>query len=407
MRILIVSQYYWPEHFRINDLAEGLVERGHHVTVLTGCPNYPGGDIFNGYGFFNKSEIQNGVKIFRVPLIPRGTGSSIRLAMNYLSFMVTATLLGPFLCRGSIDLIFVCQLSPVTVGIPAAFLKRLKGAPIVFWVLDLWPESIATSKGLNNTWLYKAINFLVCYIYRQCDRILYTSKGFALSIQSRGVDPSKLSYFPNWVEAQPNPHTENLAPLPNGFRVMFAGNIGESQDFGMILAAAELLKTHANIQWIILGEGRQWAWVKEQVEKRGLGNCFHLLGRFPADSMSGFFKQADALLVTLKKEPAFSMTVPGKVPSYMSCGKPILAALDGEGASLIREANAGFVVPSGDSQALAESVMKMSLLPLEERIQMGLSAQQFCNKHFDREFLFTNLEILMGDVVQTSHSVSH
>lgn len=399
MRILIVSQYFWPEHFRINDLAEGLVERGHEVTVLTGSPNYPEGKIFAGYGYVNAPETHNGVRILRVPLIPRGRGSGLRLALNYLSYLVSASLLGPFLCRGSFDLIFVCQLSPVTVGIPAALLKRLKRAPILFWILDLWPESIVAAGGVRATWVYKGLDAVVQYIYKHCDRILYTSKGFASSIQSRGVEPSRLSYFPNWVEPAPEAVGAPPVELPKGFRILFAGNVGEAQDFGTILDAAERLRDHPNIQWIILGEGRQWSWVKEQVEARGLSSCFHLLGRFPADTMPSFFSQADALLVTLKRDPVFALTVPGKVQSYMACGKPILAALDGEGARLIQEAQAGLAVPSGNALDLAASVLKLSQLPPNERYKMGKSAKHYCDIYFSREELFEELEFHMKDLV--------
>lgn len=404
MRILIVTQYFWPEHFRINDLAEGLVERGHEVTVLTGSPNYPEGKIFKGYGYFNREEIRTGVRILRVPLIPRGQGSGLRLALNYLSYLVSASLLGPLLCRGSFDLIFVCQLSPVTVGIPAAFLKRLKRAPILFWILDLWPESIVAAGGLRPPWIYRGVDAMVRFIYRRCDRILYTSKGFASSIQSRGVEPSRLAYFPNWVEPLPEVVGAPPVQLPKGFRILFAGNVGEAQDFGTILNAAEQLKDHPEIQWIILGEGRQWNWVKDQVEARGLSACVHLLGRFPADTMPSFFAQADALLVTLKRDPVFALTVPGKVPSYMACGRPILAALDGEGAAVITEAQAGCVVPSGDAPGLADRALELSRLSEGERSEMGRSGQQYCNTLFDREKLFSLLEFHLQELAGNAKS---
>jgi len=399
VRILIISQHFWPEHFRINDLADGLVERGHDVTVLTGSPNYPAGRFYKGYGLFNKPELRNGVKIRRTPLIPRGSGKSLGLILNYLSYMISATLAAPFLCRGRFDLIFVFQVTPVTVGIPAAFLRRLKRAPILFWVLDLWPESVAAVSRFRAPWLLKGIDLLVRYIYKQCDRILYSSKGFASSIQSRGVEPSSLSYFPNWVEPIGSSEIEPPLKLPEGFRVLFAGNVGEAQDFGTILDAAEHLRDHSDIQWIILGEGRQWGWVKEQVQARGLSSCFHLLGRFPAHTMPSFFNQADALLVTLKRDPVFALTVPGKVASYMSCGRPILAALDGESAAVIREARAGFVVPSGDSRGLAGITLNMYRLPINERTEMGQFAKSFCEAHFNREQLFTELESHMEDLV--------
>ena len=401
MRILLVSQYFWPEHFRINDLAEGLVKRGHEITVLTGCPNYPGGRIFKGYGFFNQAEVWCGVKILRVPLIPRGSGSSLRLAMNYVSFMVSATLLGPPLCRGSFDVVLVCQLSPVTVGIPAALLKRLKGIPMVFWVLDLWPESLAAAGGLRSKWIYNGVDGLVKFIYRHCDRILCSSKGFFSSIQSRGVETSRISHFPNWVEPIEGSAMSLPVKLPAGFRVLFAGNVGMSQDFETVLAAANLLRDVSTIQWIILGGGRQLAWVQAQVKARGLTHCFHLLGSYPPETMPAFFHEADALLVTLRRDPAFAHTVPGKVTSYMSCGRPILAALDGEGSALIQEAKAGFSVPSGDFHGLAKIVMQMSQLPAEERIRMGRSAKEYCDAHFNRDRLFTELEAILASLIKS------
>ncbi|BDU70450.1 glycosyltransferase WbuB [Geothrix oryzae] len=400
MRVLIVSQYFWPEHFRINDLAEGLTQRGHEVTVLTGAPNYPGGRIFTGYGLFNRGETHRGVKIIRVPLIPRGSGKAAGLALNYLSFMLSASILGPVLCRESFDIIFVCQLSPVTVGVPAAFLKFIKRVPIIFWVLDLWPESIVAAGGIRSQWLYKSVGSLVRLIYKSCNHILYTSKGFTDSIQSHGVDPSRLSYFPNWVEPVEGSNAALPTSLPDGFRILFAGNVGEAQDFGTILGAAELLREDPSIQWIILGEGRQWNWVKAQVESRGLSRCFHLLGRFPSETMPAFFEQADALLVTLKQDPTFARTVPGKVPSYMSCGKPILGALDGEGADLIKEAQAGLVVSSGDAKGLANSALRLRQMSAAERARVGQSGKHYCEAHFDREHLFNQLVAAMDQLME-------
>ena len=405
MRVLIVTQYYWPEQFRITDLAEGMASRGHEVTVLTGSPNYPGGRIFSGYGYFNDEEAHNRVRILRIPLIPRGSGSPVHLALNYLSFLVSGLLLGPLKCRGAFDVLFVCQLSPVTVALPAILLRYFKSIPIIMWVLDLWPESISAAGGIGESWLYRRVDDLVRFIYRHCDRILYTSKGFASSIQSRGVTPARLGYVPNWVEPVENDSLPITIQLPVGFRVLFAGNIGEAQDFGTILEAAERLQHHPKIQWIILGEGRQLAWVKEQVLARGLSQCFHLLGRFPADTMSAFFEAADALLVTLKRDPAFALTVPGKIPSYMSCGRPILAAIDGEGAQVIQEAGAGFAVPSGDAEGLARIVLELSLMPLDSRAALGRSAKVFCEAHFDRETLFQELDRTMDTVVRTKRAI--
>jgi len=401
VRILVVTQYYWPEHFRINDLAKGLVERGHHVTVLTGCPNYPDGEIFQGYSWWNKQETHEGVYIIRVPIIPRGSSSSIRLLLNYLSFAVSASVLGPFLCKGGFDSIFVCQLSPVTVAIPGILLKRLKKAPLTMWILDLWPESLSAAGGIQSPWIINLTSKLVRFIYKKCDKILISSKGFQKSVQAQGVEFEQLHYFPNWVEPIPSVSQKQELNLPMGFRIIFAGNIGVSQDFETILCAAERLKSINDIHWIILGEGRQLNWVKDQIRFRKLTHCFHLMGRFPPEAMPAFFEAADALLVTLKPDPVFALTVPGKVQSYMAHGKPILAALDGEGAKLIQDTGSGLVVPSGDTEGLVFSILKLKNFTPEEKLEMGKRGHKIALSNFNRETQLDKLEGYFEDLTTT------
>ena len=403
MKVLIVSQYFWPENFRINDLAAGLVERGHEVTVLTGQPNYPAGKFFPGYGWFKKSSKEyKGVRILRVPLLPRGNGSGLRLALNYFSFAFSACLLAPFLCRGKFDLIFVCQLSPVTVGLPALLLKKIKKVPILFWILDLWPESLAATGAIRSATVLAQVDKLVGFIYRGCDKIVVASTGFLPSIAAKKIAVERTGFFPNWYEPEYREQLEddltNHLSLPAGFRVMFAGNIGVAQDFATILAAAEQLKFYPDIHWVILGDGRQFEWVKEQVQSRGLVETVHLLGRHPPTAMFGYFSQADTMLVTLKRDPAFALTVPGKIQSYLACGRPIIAALDGEGARLIAESGAGLSSPAEDANALAESVLTMYRMPKEEREAMGRRGKEYREKNFEREMLIDRLEGWMREL---------
>lgn len=404
MRILVVSQYFWPENFRINDLVAGLTERGHEVTVLTGIPNYPDGRVYSGYGYFrNLRQEYHGAKVVRVPLIPRGKGGGARLALNYLSFAVSAASLSPFLCRGSFDVIFVFEPSPITVGLPALVLKRLKSIPILFWVQDLWPESLSATGSVRSEWLLKIVRHLVRFIYRGCDRILVTSRAYFGPIQKLGVEPSCLHFFPQSVETlyQPvglEPDAPERAFLPAGFRVMFAGNVGAAQSFETILEAAEKTSEYDDIQWIIIGDGRRRGWVEAEVKRRNLGATVHLVGKHPVDAMPRFFSLADVLLVTLKKEPIFALTIPGKVQSYLACAKPIVAALDGEGSELVREAGAGLTCPAEDADALADAVLTIYRMPEERREAMGRCGIRYHEANFAREMLIDRLEGWMREV---------
>ena len=400
MKILIVSQYFWPENFRINDLASGLVERGHEVTVLTGMPNYPDGKLFPGYGFFIRCEEYKGVRVVRVPLIPRGNGRNLRLIANYISFSLTACLLGPLLCRDKYKLIFVCQLSPVTVGLPALFLKKIKRIPIIFWILDLWPESLSATGAIYSSSILKKVDTLVRFIYSGCDKIIVSSRGFIPSVAKKLEDPANISYFPNWQEPEYSEVTTTNECIPSGFRVIFAGNVGTAQDFETILSVAEKLKGYRDIQWVILGDGRCLSWVKEQVELRNLSASFHLKGRYPSEMMPAFFAQADVMLVTLKRDPVFALTVPGKIQSYMACGRPIVAALDGEGGRLITESGSGLSVPSEDVDALADAIITMYRMPKVEREAMGKRGKEYCEENFGRDVLLDRLDGWMRKLVE-------
>lgn len=407
MEILIVTQYFWPETFRINDLATGLVERGNQVTVLTGIPNYPDGRIFKGYGLFkNLWQDYNGAKVIRVPLVPRGKGGGGRLVLNYLSFALCASIFAPFICRDKYDVIFVYEPSPITVGLPALVLKKLKSTPIFFWVQDLWPESLSATGAISNEKSLKLVGRLVRFIYAGCDRILVQSPAFAPLIEKQGVPPEKIKYFPNSVEETYKPvvlQTKDLEyVLPKGFRIVFAGNIGMAQDFETILSAAEKLAEYQDIKWIVLGDGRKAEWVREQVALRGLTDNMHLLGRYPLEAMNGFFAQADAMLVTLKKDPIFSTTIPSKIQSYMASGKPIIAGLDGEGARLVVDSGAGLASPAEDSNALAESVLSMYRMSNKQRKAMGRCGQVYCETHFERNMLLDRIEAWMEEYIDES-----
>ena len=399
-----MSQYFWPESFRINDLATGLNELGHEVTVLTGVPNYPGGKLFEGYSLFHPREQYGDVGVIRVPLITRGKGQGWRLALNYLSFAVSSCLHALLLMDKEYDVVFVAQYSPVTVGLPGVVLKKRKRVPMLLWIQDLWPESLSATGAVRSPFVLRLVGSLVKYIYKNCDRILVQSRGFSPDVENRGVSPEMIDYFPNWAEDvyKPVPAVGakiTTGALPDGFKVMFAGNVGAAQDFDTIIAAALRLKDYQDIHWIILGDGRLLNWVKDEIERCGLSSNFHLLGRHPVEHMPQFFRQADVMLVTLKDERIFSLTIPSKVQSYLACGRPIVAALKGEGARVIQEAGAGEVCSPGDSVGLADAVLKLYHSKPGERELMGISGRQYYEANFERNLLLAQLDKMMIDLI--------
>lgn len=406
MKLLIVSQYFWPENFRINDLTQELAKRGHSVTVLTGIPNYPAGVVFAAYRQDPKAfEQYSGAKVLRIPMMVRAKGS-VRLFLNYLSFVVSACVFGPWRLRGqSFDAIFVFGPSPVTVGLPAVFLGGIKRAPVVFWVLDLWPETLAAIGVVRSPRLLGWIGHMVKYIYERCTLVLGQSRAFLGSIAKYCTDPQKIRYFPSWAEAVFNAPDLNPAPeVPlrkNVFTILFAGNIGEAQDFSAVIAAADKLKSDASIRWLIVGDGRKSEWLREEVERRGLEDNVLLLGRFPVERIPSFYAHADALLVSLKDDPVFGMTIPGKVQSYLMAGVPLIGMLNGEGAEVIKQANAGLTCSAGDSDGLVSAVLDMAAMSTEQRHCLGLNGRAFARKEYDRDMLIGRLEALLCEAVDS------
>ena len=406
MKILIVSQYFWPENFRVNDLAQGLVERGHQVTVLTGQPNYPGGVFFPGYGFFNRPhEPFDGVKIIRAPLIPRGRGGAMRLSLNYLSFALFASLVALFRFRQKYDLIFVFEPSPFTVGLPAILLRYLKKIPLMFWVQDLWPESLVATGAIRSPNILKWVGKMVRFIYKRCDRVLVQSERFIDPAISAGADPEKIRYFPNWSENIFQPSKVNDKPptspeFPDGFCLMFAGNLGEAQSLETLLGAAEQLRNINDIHWVIVGDGRRRQWMENETRRLNLENQIHFFGKHPIESMPGFFSQSDVLLATLRPDPVFSLTIPSKMQSYLACAKPILAALDGEGARIITESEGGIAVAAGDPTGFAEAALSLYHMQEDERVAMGQRGRKYYEKHYDRSKLLGKLESWMQEMVE-------
>lgn len=394
MRTLVVSQYYWPESFRINDVARTLANKGVEVEVLTGKPNYPRGEVFAGYRAWGcQRENHQGININRVPLLTRGNGGW-RLALNYLSFVASGLLFSPWMLRKKrFDVIFIYAPSPILQAIPALLLGWLKGCPVVLWVQDLWPESLSATGYVRNRTALKLVEWVVRFIYRHVDLLLVQSQAFEAPVHALAVD-TPIVYYPNSVDdtfampatAEPPP----VEGLGEGFSVMFAGNIGSAQAVGVIVEAASLLKEHTDIHFIVLGEGSSREWMLKEAQLRGLSNL-HLPGRFPVETMPEFMQKASALLVTLADHPIFAATVPNKVQAYLAAGRPIIACLNGEGARLVNEAGAGLATPAEDARALADTILRLYRLPPAEREKMGENGRRYYREHFEHEHLVDQL----------------
>jgi glycosyltransferase involved in cell wall biosynthesis len=395
MKVLIVSQYFWPEGFRINELVQLLVKRGLDVDVLTGKPNYPEGTIFPGYCAWGcQIERWEGATIYRLPLVARGVKSAFKLASNYLSFIVSGLLIGPWILRKRrYDVIFVYAPSPILQAIPAIFLSWLKGCGVIVWVQDLWPESLAATGYVHNSWILRGVETIVRFIYRHADLLLIQSRAFEPRVAALAPG-KKIVYYPNSVDAAfgkpPIAALPHVPQLEKGFCIVFAGNVGAGQAVDVIVDAAAALMDHEDIRFIIFGQGSRWSWMQDEVRRRGLTNL-HLLGRYPVDTMPGFMQKASALLLTLSDQPIFSATIPNRAQAYMAAGRPILACLNGEGARLISEANAGLVSPAENAPALVKSILRLYQMTDDERDKIGANGRRYFNEHFDPDVLADEL----------------
>lgn len=384
MRILVFSQHFWPETFRINDVARQLHEAGHEVTVLTGQPNYPAGTVFPGYrALATGSERWQGLTIERVPLLPRGRASAARLAGNYLSFIGSAAVFGAWrLRRRRFDVVVVYATSPLLQAIAAIALARLKNCALVTWVQDLWPQSLEVTGYVRHPRLLALVARVVRWIYAHQTLVLVPSHAFETPVRALAPATLPIAWHPNPGDVDAGdakgPPALLLGP---GFNVVFAGNLGTAQSLETVLDAAEQLRDLPDLRIVLVGSGQRSAWLAEQCASRALHNV-ELPGRFESHEMPAILAQAQALLVTLRPDPAMALTVPSKVQSYLAAGRPIVAALDGEGARLVQQADAGLACPAGDARALAAAIRRLHAMPAAERERLGAAGRRWHDGHF-------------------------
>ncbi|MES2686092.1 MAG: glycosyltransferase family 4 protein [Pseudomonadota bacterium] len=396
MRVLIVSQYFWPESFRINDVAKTLVEKGMAVDVLTGQPNYPEGVIFEGYrAGACQQESWDGLNIHRVPMAPRRKRGALNLVFNYLSFVVSASTLGVWMLRGKrYDVILAYGTSPILQAIPALVIGWLKKRKVAIWVQDLWPESLEATGYVRSPRALAMVGVAVKAIYARTDLLLVQSQAFVPRVREM-AGGTPVVYYPNSVDpvfsaaaGSPSP------PIPvldsDAFCVVFAGNIGAGQAVETIVDAATLLRGRPDIQFVVVGQGSRQQWMGEEATRRGLTNL-HLPGRFSVELMPGLMQKASALLVTLTDQPIFAATIPNKIQAYMASGRPIIACLNGEGARVVAEAGAGLAVPAENAPALADAVLRLAVMTAGELAELGASGQRYFKAHFDHDMLTEQL----------------
>ena len=407
MKVCIFTNHFYPEEFKVNDIAFELEKLGYDITVLTAIPDYPKGKYYEGYSLFKKRrEIVNGVKVIRLPIIPRGKGGAIRLVLNYISYYFCISIFTFFHgFRNKYDKIFVHLTSPFFIGVCAKKLSKRQNIPLIFWTLDLWPESLISAGGFKNKLLINQQTNMVRMVYEQCSKILIGSKGFERSICEKGAFKDKLVYFPNWAEDVKGEcpsdfdikKIEPFASKKEGdFILLFAGNLGEAQNLDAILDAASLLKYENRIKFVFVGDGRRKEHLENIVKEKSLQTTVYFTGRFPITTMPVFMHNADILLFSLKDEPCFNLTVPSKVQFYMSQGKPILAMINGDGAELLQEANCGFSVNAGDSLKFAEVIKKMYKTDKTELQKMGKNGKDYYNKFFTKEQRIRQINLLIN-----------
>lgn len=401
MKILVVSQYFWPENFIINDIVRILDEQGHEVVVATGKPNYPDGKIFDGYCAWGsqRERYLGKIEVFRVPLWPRGEAGARNLILNYLSFVFAGLLFLPWMLRKrEFDAILVFAPSPVLQAIPAIPLKWMKRARLTLWVQDLWPESLSATGFVRNRHLLKLVGWIVKEIYRHCDTLLVQSRAFVEPV-ARYAAREKIEYYPNSMDVRRAGSTlvipEELdVLLKNHFCVVFAGNLGTAQALDTLVQAAVLLRNEPDIRLVLVGSGSRLDWLKSQKQLLGLDNLV-LPGRFPMETMPAIFEHSSALLVSLTDEEAFAQTIPSKIQAYLAAGRPIIACMNGEGARVVCEAGAGLASPAEESVPLAENIRFMKSLGASERAVMGRAGRVYFEAHFEMGSQVTRLVELL------------
>lgn len=392
--ILIVSQYFYPEPFRINDMCKEWVERGYKVTVLTGIPNYPEGKVYKGYGFGKKRrENYFGADVIRIPLIARGKGK-IRLALNYFSFVISGWFWKLF-TKIKADVVFTFEVSPMTQALIGVWYAKKRKIPHFLYVQDLWPENVETVTGIHSRAIIRPIEKMVGHIYKNTDLIFVTSKSFVGEVQKR-VDENKekVKFWPQYAEEFYTPKArESVAEIANdsSFKIVFTGNIGKAQGLEILPKCAKILKEkNADVKFVVVGDGREKESLLLDVKEQDVEDKFTFIERKPAEEIPKYLAACDAAFVSYMDNPLWANTLPAKMQSYMACGMPIIASASGETERIINEADCGVCAKIGDAQLLADEIEKF--IKRDDIHLLGLKAKEYSDLHFNKKKLMDEMD---------------
>lgn len=389
-RILLVTQYFYPENFKSNDIAFELVKLGYDVDALVSIPNYPQGKYYTGYGITSKRfEKINGVRVLRVFQTPRGKkATGFCLLLNYVTyaFFASAWAFIIYIFKRKYSSIIVFQNSPITQAVPAILLGNLSNTPVYIWIQDLWPEALVSGGNINNKHIVSIVDKFSKWVYNNSNRILVSSKLFANAIAIKGNYEKKLLYFPNWCDDFLKKSIIDLPNFPSGFIITLAGNLGVSQDLESIVKLAIELMDLEDVKIVLLGDGSKKKWIEKEIERLKLHNNLYCLGMFPYEMMPSFYRKSNAMLLTLNsKFQDLKMVVPSRLQSYMSAARPVLGMIEGGAADIINEANCGYVVNGSDYLALAKIIKEIILTDRQSFERLGLNGRKYYEMHFQKD----------------------
>ena len=397
MKLLVVSQYYYPEQFRINDICKEWVKRGYEVTVLTGIPNYPEGKFYKGYNIFKKrKEKIDGIEIIRIPIIPRGK-NSIMLVLNYLSFVISGFFFSKF-TRKKFDKVFTYEVSPITQALPGIWYAKRKKIESILYVMDLWPESIELATGRKNEKVFKIIDKLVNYIYKNTDKILTSSESFRQDIIKKGHSSEKVEFWPQYAEEFYSNEENKVLEIndKNKFKIIFTGNIGYAQGLEILIETAKILKEkNENIIFYLVGNGRAKDELKQKITENELQEMIKLIDKKPAKEIPMYINACNATFISLKSNSISEKILPAKLQSYLAAGKPIIGCAKGEIEKVINESKAGICCNEENEPKLAQMIIEIKNKTDQELKQYGKNAIEYFKNHYEKTYLLNKIDDIL------------